>query len=546
MDKTFFILDSYNLDQTASHLYGYAIDLNSQFITHIDHFDSEKSERYSGCFIAIIKDGSNVKIIQDQNGSFGLFCYQSGSYYAISNSFLALFQYLSVCRKIPLSLNKKYGAYFILTGYMNYILNGTFINEIDRIPKDAAIYASPSGMVFQYMRHINKIRIDTLDGLAVIDSWINKYVNLFRLFPGVCKVVDVTGGKDSRISMGLALVANLPKCDSHFYSVKGYACKEDYPIAESLGKQFGFAIENFPKLPSRSPTPAVAWAYAMCFQLGWHGYAYFSTHEWELPWVHITGQGGEFIRSYFFVSPQTVTANLIAADVSFNSLSIEGANSLWNALAIYKKNRGECPSLEEALHEMSIDTLSCFHFGHSQILSFNSNEFKIAPLTDAALRTIDWKVGGPKKDVLAALVSLRVNPALLEQAFVAGARYDEDVLDFAKKINALKSFEITLNDAYEVHDLPRNGLGASSDQNNTDCFERMHDEFMDARFWEIVSRDYGMQYLFDAQKDFENKGKHHPEMKMFKLLAFKYFMNMGQALASADVDSIYESCTKQL
>ena len=88
----------------------------------------EKIELAEGECYYVKVDDTEIKLLQDFNGSYGLYLYKSNDYFAISNSFLKLVEYLK--DKHPISFNKDYADAFLFTGLCSFAYGETLVNEI--------------------------------------------------------------------------------------------------------------------------------------------------------------------------------------------------------------------------------------------------------------------------------------------------------------------------------------------------------------------------------------------------------------------------------
>ena len=84
----------------------------------------------------IRKSKNEIKINQDFNGNFGIYINQDSisSYFAISNSFFILEEYVSKIKNI--SINKDYSNNFVISDVCTPTLYETMIKEITKIPSN--------------------------------------------------------------------------------------------------------------------------------------------------------------------------------------------------------------------------------------------------------------------------------------------------------------------------------------------------------------------------------------------------------------------------
>ena len=101
VNKAFFIIDSNNLCETKERFIGYVLQ-DDDYIFNADDLkpDAVPYNVQGGVYIYIKKEEDVIKIYQDQNGSYGLYLYKENDYFALSNSFLYLLDYVKKNHKM--------------------------------------------------------------------------------------------------------------------------------------------------------------------------------------------------------------------------------------------------------------------------------------------------------------------------------------------------------------------------------------------------------------------------------------------------------------
>lgn len=135
LEYQFFIIDSFNLESIEERLYGYSFN-NNNIIFNKD-IKNKPSLDPTGTYVFVEVDEDNIKISQDFNGSYGIYIYQKNDYFAISNSFLKLVEYLKYSH--GLSLNKDYADAFLFADLVSFAYCDTLVNEINLIPRNYII-----------------------------------------------------------------------------------------------------------------------------------------------------------------------------------------------------------------------------------------------------------------------------------------------------------------------------------------------------------------------------------------------------------------------
>ena len=137
INKNYFIIDSNNINSISSTIYGYAItdygiyDNSNILLSKCDNIKGR------GTYIYIKKKDNYILIKQDFNGSFGLHIYRKNNYFAISNSFFMLFDYLK--DRVELTFNRDYANHMIVVNLADLSYAETMINEIHILPRDIQI-----------------------------------------------------------------------------------------------------------------------------------------------------------------------------------------------------------------------------------------------------------------------------------------------------------------------------------------------------------------------------------------------------------------------
>ena len=106
--NNFFCIDSDGLDDVQTELYGFAI-INEQFIDSAESLENSFAplSRSNTCieatnltldgnggYVYIRRESDKIRIMQDFIGSYGVYLYRDGDYFALSNSFLYLVEHI--------------------------------------------------------------------------------------------------------------------------------------------------------------------------------------------------------------------------------------------------------------------------------------------------------------------------------------------------------------------------------------------------------------------------------------------------------------------
>lgn len=174
IDENFFIIDSNSLETINTHLYGFTISeegiLTDNYYKMLGYY---KDPHPQGVYIMIRKQGNIIKLNQDFYGSFGIYLFQNKEtgYFALSNSFLLLEEYL--IGKQNLSFNKEFSDNFIISELCTPSIYETMIKEIIKLPSNIYITVNIKKQKFKiyYIDYKeNTIPYDSPEGLKIIDN----------------------------------------------------------------------------------------------------------------------------------------------------------------------------------------------------------------------------------------------------------------------------------------------------------------------------------------------------------------------------------------
>ena len=121
-------------------MYGFLISkkgiITDNYYKKIGHYEDLE---HQGTFVLIRKAENEIRLEQDFHGNMGIYLYENHNhvYFAISNSFLLLEEYL--IDKQKMSLNKDFCDNFILSSLCSPSIYETMIKEITKIPTNSFI-----------------------------------------------------------------------------------------------------------------------------------------------------------------------------------------------------------------------------------------------------------------------------------------------------------------------------------------------------------------------------------------------------------------------
>lgn len=449
MGKEFFIIDSDNINNVNSQLYGYYINDGVVFDT-LDNSGEDNEPSSDGCYVYVKRSNSTITIKQDFVGCFGIYLYKHNDYFAVSNSFMYLVDYLK-SRK-PITFNKTYADYLISVGMCSFSKSETLINEIEMIDRSAVITIDIvekrlSQSFIDYGE--NTLSLDSKEGMEVLDLWFSKWTQMVRhLIDHEQQVVfDLSGGFDSRIPFVLALASG---CDMSKVFVRSvtdglHTHSEDFKIASAISKEFNF------KLNDRTILDDAAFNYSLndCINISYYIKGGFSNWFQDINASYkkrrfkFGGKGGECLRSYLsenedvFMNGQIHKADKFGEDANSIRESIRRVTrkSLDDVYDKFKKF-GRSISSEDITLNLFREAENRTHFGNETVESYFANIIYCSPLQDSNLHRLKVTVPGcDDKILLYTVIFDRYCPKLLEFPFEGGRSIATETVQLAKRLN---------------------------------------------------------------------------------------------------------------
>lgn len=447
-EDEYFFIDSNNLNSVKQKLYGFAV-YEDMVIT-----DSNIREDIllsgTGTYVWVRKMLDSIEILQDFNGSYGLFVFEKEDYFAISNSFTYLVEHLK--EKETLTLNKDFAYSFFVSGLCSFIYSQTLVNEIEMIPRHFKLLINIKDKSLKY-EEIDygeaTISIDSPEGMDVLDTWHDNWVRFIRKLKSDTDYinVDLSGGFDSRIVFALVLSSNIDidKIRVNSRIGGGGAYDEDYEIASQIAERFGFKLNNNLHQPiknfSQMGTPINLSFYA---KLGFHRQMYFKMDYCSKPAYKLNGSGGEAIRSYWNYSPQKFIEDSLKSANFYSPQLAKPTEYMLNDTfkKIQEKHNVSDADSNQLTSLLYKETRCRNHFGKSNTGNYLTNRIEFHPLLDPMLHRLklsDDKCGD--NNLLMSVIFTRYCPELLDFKFEGNRKIDEETILHAKKINERYPYE---------------------------------------------------------------------------------------------------------
>lgn len=309
VEKEFFLIDSENLAAVQTKLYGYSIQATGIYEDDNLTEDAAKNLDGRGCYVYVEVRGGQITISQDLNGSWGIYLFRHGDYFALSNSFFRLLDHLKF--HFPLTLNRDYCHYQITDGLCSHAYSETCVNEIELLDRGAIILIDTAEKVLaieiiNYKEH--SVPLNSTKGIAILDRWLDLWSGILRGVAQNTRFIsaDLTGGFDSRISLVPLLNSriDLNKVRIHSIHSKQHTFAEDYAIASQIADHYGFKLNQpLPQSEFLNYTLADVFNFNQHCGQTFSNMTRFSVQKRVDKLYSLSGFAGEMLRNYWYFSP---------------------------------------------------------------------------------------------------------------------------------------------------------------------------------------------------------------------------------------------------
>ena len=531
INENFFVIDSNNnLDNITSHMYGFSISkkgiLTDNYYKNIGEY---KEPLPLGVYIMIRKIGKEIIINQDFYGSFGLYIFEKKeeNYFAISNSFLLLEEYL--LGKQIITFNKDFADNLIVTSLCSFSIEETLINEIKQIPSNAflVIDTLKNTLKINYIEYQeNTISFESKEGLKIIDDWIDKWSYIFRSLKKQTDNIyaDLSGGFDTRAMMTILLNSGINMNELHIHSLldKNHGHDIDFKIASNISSKFGFKLNNF-KLDNNFTKWSTKDTLSSTFysKIGFHKEFYLHDKFYNKPRFTFTGSGGEFLRGAplapikKFIKSISV-GNILGHEKEFLISSERLLNKSMNYFKNDKKDNDDY-NIALLLYARS---LGKYHFGKGALENFLSNVYTIQPLMDPDIRKIKYDLLNNSCHDLLAYIYVRFSHDLVNFPFQGERILNPKSIEKAEKLNNhLKAYKIKFkyNKNFYI-DKKRESPVISYKNNTNNAYEYLNKIIHSSHYYNILNKVYDNN-VYNWANEFSRKNKHFPLTQHYALLA---------------------------
>lgn len=431
LDKAFFVIDSESLDSVRTAFYGYTI-LNGAIVENPEALENTELAG-DGAYVYIRREGNSIRICQDYMGSYGLYLYRDGDYFAVGNSFLYLVEYLKQKRK--LTFDHRYAGAFLATELCVTAYSDTMIREIELLDRSAIldIQIDTNELKIDYVDYReNTVDISSSEGMEILDGWLRKWKALFTNIRRETSnfQVDLSGGFDTRMAFSLLLGTGIDPNGIRVYSSEDmlHTHKEDYEIASAIARHYQFTL-NREDIISQNKIPNtmediidISFYTKLCA----HKQMYYSRWHHPTPLYYIAGSGGECVRGYWAMTPEEFIEKSVKRCRKYpESIAPVLADAVRETLErsfrqIQEKftRLGRPIKQEDMTLNLGRETQCRSHFGKNTVESYLRGAYKLNPLLDPELHRLRlYDDVCQDTHLLMAVILARYAPDLLKFGF---------------------------------------------------------------------------------------------------------------------------------
>ena len=443
-----FIFDSEHIDSIQTRLYGFYTTEAGMF-TQVPS-DSRDIADATGPWVLVRRSQAGIEITQDSTGCFGLFLFRKGSYWALSNSFNHLLDYLKT--RFELSFNKDYALALLAEDCCVTVYGETIINEISWLDRRARLHIDAGTAELSFsLRHLEEktVPIDSEEGLLILDTWHDKWASLVR---GAVEswagelMVDISGGFDTRMVLAPVLSAGVDLSSIVFSSIP--TLEEDYRIANHLAQEFGFRLNAEPEpMAAHSLPPIEPYAERALSSLFFASRIREQSTQLPSSWQMIfKGSGGEMSRYYW---DGYSCSTLIKRDLkrlralhpwSRDKRFRQGLESIISRSfagieTMLRQTGGDVGRKGIDGQRYYMETRNRAHFGMEAARRTLFGQCIQTPLLDPLMLKLRAPLDGSHPQLICALVYTRYHGSLASIPFDRGRYIPEETLQRARALN---------------------------------------------------------------------------------------------------------------
>ena len=443
-----FIFDSEHVDAIQTRLYGFYT--TEAGMSTRPPSEGEDIADATGPWVLVRRGREGIEITQDAIGCFGLFLFRKGNYWALSNSFNHLLDYVKT--RFDLSLNRDYATALLAQELCVSVYGETIINEISWLDRRARLHIDTQTAELSFsLRRLGEktVPIDSEEGLLTLDTWHDKWASLVR---GAVEswperiVVDVSGGFDTRMMLAPVLSAGGDLAGIVFNSEP--ALEEDYRIASLMAQEFGFRLNTESEPTTVHPLPFIE-PYAeravstLFFESRIREQSSQLPNSWQMVFK---GSGGELSRSFWkdincstFIERNLKRLQEVHSqprDDRFRQRLESIISRSFTSVEMVLKQTERCIGKTGINgQQYYMETRNRSHFGMEAARRTLFGQFIQTPLLDPLLLKLRTPLDGSHPMLISALVYTRYHESLAAIPFDRGRSIPEETLQMARELN---------------------------------------------------------------------------------------------------------------
>ena len=438
----YLLIDTDDLEQVESHLYGYMVTEDEGYCTNKIPEDPTEC----GCFVSVEVQDEIIRIRQDFAGSFGLFLFENEKHAVISNSLFELADHL----KERLSLNRDSINALLNSAYVPVTHTETLFNQIRRLDsQDEVRIDRKTGhleIVHRKFPYFSQ-KLETKQDLQDLDHWYHKWVMIYRKlvekgYPLYC---DLSGGYDTRIILSMLINARIDLssiCINSHEKVNLAKDTDDYKIASMIAKDLNFPLNHDPVIKKKTGSMMAKEAYDMArrYSFGNTVMVKYASALYLSPAMFGKGLGSSIKGNTYEDRVEKAEEFYLNKYDKLN----EGNGDLFKIRRLRFKRylAKQFDLMSETTFHDGRDATMIHHrlidekFDPHKTIDWTSqNRPVISPFTDPEIVRFDYRNGGPSKYYLVLLILDRYAPCLLNYP-VQGREIDEKLLEKARDLNS--------------------------------------------------------------------------------------------------------------
>lgn len=453
-EEAFFVIESDSLDRVTEKLYGFAIR-NGEIVEDIRKMEDGPLNG-DGAYVCVRRQGNTIRIFQDFIGSYGLYLYEDGDYFALSNSFQYLVE--RVKRSHRITFDRDYADFLLTADLCATAFSQTMVREIRMLDRAAVVEIDipTQTLSLDYTDYReNTVTLSSPEGMAILDRWYEKWTAVLRGIRAKTTnmQVDLTGGFDSRMTIALLLGAGFDPGEITVYSHDDdlYTHREDLAIAKQISGHYGFRLNNeaaasLDKVPN---TMEDILNISFYVKLGFHKQMYYSRWKHLTSFYYMGGSGGECVRDYWNVTQAEYVEKAVSRARAFpaeraGELEASVRRVLGRSFRELREKFarfGREPTENDLAMNLYRETRCRNHFGKDNLEHYHRGSYKLNPLLDPDLHKLKL-TDGPCSDrnLLMAVIFGRYSPDLLTFPFEGGRSICPETVAYARKLNAARPY----------------------------------------------------------------------------------------------------------